>query len=176
MSVSILLLSLHAHMCTQTQSLTKHYVSTPYAKWQDWVSQSSRCVLPPFDFYQLGYESSSFEWRWFPNTFRILEKWQGRKPRGFLLCCPRICLSPYGAVAWGIVVIIHMLGSVVSALFPHYILFPSPEQFLELNHLSSGFQHRLQLTLCREGECIQAWILFHICDDILDSQFVLYLE
>lgn len=60
--------------------------------------------------------------------------------------------------------------------FPHYILFPSPEQFLELNHLSSGFQHRLQLTLCREGECIQAWILFHICDDILDSQFVLYLE
>lgn len=104
---------------------TSQYVPRPYAQWQDWGSLSSRYVLPPFDFYQSGYESSSFEWRWFPNTFRILEKWLGRKARGFLLCCLRTCLSPSGALGWCMVVIIHMhwIRSSLPFFSPLYIYF-----------------------------------------------------
>lgn len=56
----------HSHRGTHIQTpifFTNPYVPIPHAKWEHQVSQSRRYLVPHFDFYQPGCESSSFRWR-----------------------------------------------------------------------------------------------------------------
>lgn len=75
-SISASSFPVFVHVCAQTSSRVHVFLPVGMCflhlaeKNGIEFPQYSHCVVPHFDLHQLGCESSSFEWRWFPKTFR----------------------------------------------------------------------------------------------------------